>query len=428
MKRKALKSISAALLAALVAAVLPACRLITTSPTDAGVGVVVKPGVQALPSESAENVSTEETPPADTEETNAPAGIETAQSEPEAVSPAPIYRNYLTGKDAPTDASGLRPIAVVVDNSAPALAHQTGLDMADVLYEMPTAPGITRFLAIYSDYRSAPEICNVREGKAHDVKLASQYNAVLICHGGHADDNADYDFYTAVKRIYGSENAYINTQKEPAWSAQNGDKFGTLKYYSDGYRADLKYDTVVNPEAVDFTVSQKKYSPFAAEGNTINGEAARAFDMTEALPSGGAATGITLRFTAAGVFSPLEKNVSFKYSASEEKYLRFEDSAPHVDSQSGKQLIFDNVLVLCADAKYIAGDSETDPLTTSVAVYGSGTGYYASHGRSVSVVWVNTAEEGLKLYSPTGETALSVGNTYIGFVDRTNPSAVTVSG
>lgn len=424
MKRRKIQKALAAVMVLVAVLSFGACRLVPDASSDAAVSVVLKPSVPAqtdgaVPTDAAEPTAspTESEAPAATEETEAPAQLP----------PVPTYQNPLTGTLVDVDPSGLRPIAVVVDNSTAARAHQTGLERADILYETLTAPGITRFLAVYSDYRTVPEICNVRAGKVHDVKLASQYNAVLICHGGHADDNADYDFVTAMKRIYGSEYAYINTQKEPAWSAQNGETLGTLKCYTDGYRSDLKYDTVVSPAAIEFTAAQKKYSDFSAAGYSVSGEVKRAYDIASGLPAGETATGVTVKFTAAGAFSPLEKTVSFKYSAADGKYLRFEDSAPHVDASSGRQLAFDNVLVLRADVRYIAGDSEIDPLTTSVAVYGSGTGYYLSGGRYVSIVWVNTAEEGLTLYSPGGEIALAAGNTYIGYVDRTNDGAVTLT-
>lgn len=334
------------------------------------------------------------------------------------------FINPLTGESVPLDAEGVRPIAVVVDNASGALAHQSGLSGADVLYETLTAPGITRFLAIYSDYRSMPTVCNVRAGRVYDVIAAKNFNAVLIAHGGLSSPDAKYDFYSATASVYGSENAYIDTSKDPAWAASNASVLGTTVYYGDNYRTDLKYDTVVTKAAIDYSLIN---SGFASEGHGIGGGASNPFKLSDEAPDGDSAASVTLSFTATGVSSSLVKNVTFRYGAETGTYLRFEDSRPHVDAASGKQLEFKNVVVLMTDVSYIAGESDVDPLTTDVAVYGSGSGYYFCRGKYVPLVWINTAETGLKLYTSAGELELMRGNTYVGYVSRANPAAVKIT-
>lgn len=423
MKRKLTKKAIAAVMFAAVILFTASCQLISTAPSGTEGNIIIsKDPIYSGTETTAE--ATEATV-ATTEETS--ASTVPSETTHEIVQIGPLYENPLTKTDASLDPSGLRPMAVVVDNNANALAHQTGLTAADILCETLTAPGITRFLAVYSDYRAAPEICNVRAARVHDVDLAAIFDAFLVCHGGHADTTAEYDFSSAVKKAYGSVDAYIDTMAEPAWNARNGDALGTIRYY-DSYRTDLRYDTVVTPAAIEFTATGEAGSAFSRSGASIYGAVKNPFTYSDARPSGSAASEVALTFTATGVSSNLTKNVTFKYSAEKNAYLRYEGARAHVDSQSGEQLAFTNLVVLLTDVKYIAGDSDADPLTTSVTVYGSGTGYVFSGGRCTEVIWVNTAESGLMLYTTSGALSLLGGNTYIGYLNKAYDGGVKVTG
>lgn len=419
MKRKNTKqTVAVMIVAAIILLAVTSCQIITTSDGTGGSNIVISRDPLYQSADAAETT-------APTVQTVAEATTVAPTETTEALAPiSPLYINPLTKKGADADASGLRPMAVVVDNNVNALPHQTGLCEADVLYETLTAPGITRFLALYSDYRAVDEICNVREARAHDVRIAAGYSAFLVCHGGHSDTTEEYDFFTAVKRAFGSEKGYVDTMEESAWNARNGEKLGTIRYY-DNYRTDLRYDTVVTPEAIEFT--ENGGSTFRQSGASIKGECKNPFVYADGAV-GDNATEATLTFTASGVSSNLEKVVTWKYDGDAEKYMRFEGARPHVDAKSGEQLAFTNVVVLLTDVKYIAGDSDVDPLTTDVAVYGSGTGYCLSGGRCTSIIWVNTEKSGLRLYTADSSLSLVPGSTYVGYLDKANAGAVKIGG
>ena len=418
MKRKNTKKAIAAVIFAAVILFTASCQLITTEPSETEGNIIIsKDPVYTV----AETTEAEPTAAA----TEAEATTVPTETTREVVAVSPAYENPLTKTAAERDPSGLRPMAVVVDNNQNALPHQTGLAAADILCETLTAPGITRFLAVYSDYRAVPEICNVRAARVHDVDLASVFGAFLVCHGGHADSTEEYDFSSAVKKAYGSSDAYIDTMAEPAWNARNGEILGTIRYY-DNYRTDLRYDTVVTPSAIEYTATGTAGSAFTRSGASIYGAAKNPFTYSDAPLSGKNAAEVSLTFTATGVSSNLTKNVTFKYNAEKNAYLRYEGARAHTDSQSGEQLAFTNLVVLLTDVKYIAGDSDADPLTTSVSVYGSGTGYVFSGGSYTEVVWMNTAGGGLVLYTASGVLSLARGNTYVGFMNKANADSVKV--
>ena len=339
--------------------------------------------------------------------------------------PEPQYPNALTGELEVLDASNLLPLAVVVDNCAAALERQSGILEADVLYETLAAPGVTRFLSIYADYRTTGVISNLRSARASDLKIAAQYGAVLACNGYHSSSDSDSDFLS-VRSALGS-GAYINTMREPAWTSESSELLGTIRRFdSTGGRSDISYDTLLTPEAIEYLLGSQKYSEFTKNGGSLEGEVKNAPVFSDQPITGKGADRVTLTFTASGGDSALVKSVSFGYDEESGKYARYEGFRPHVDSETGEQLEFSNVLALLTDVKYIDGDSDENPLTVDVGVYGSGTGYYFNGGKYISVIWVNTKDAGLKFYTSTGELLLLGGNTYVAYLDRKNASAVGI--
>ena len=88
--------------------------------------------------------------------------------------------NPLTGIVS-ADRSSHRAIAVVISNH-PSARPQTAIDEADVVYEVLTEGGITRFLALYqSEY--PVKIGPVRSARDYFIKLAEGYNALFLAHG-----------------------------------------------------------------------------------------------------------------------------------------------------------------------------------------------------------------------------------------------------
>ena len=92
--------------------------------------------------------------------------------EPSAPEVKVVY-NPLTGE--PGYDEGLlntRPMSVMVSNIKVALP-QYGLDSADICYEMETEGGITRIMAIFSDYKSMPKVGPVRSARHPFIEFSS---------------------------------------------------------------------------------------------------------------------------------------------------------------------------------------------------------------------------------------------------------------
>lgn len=341
------------------------------------------------------------------------------------------YINPLTGlKTNNKDASALKPLAVIVDNVDAAYAHQTGLTQADILYETLVAPGITRFTALISDYSALKDICNIREAYMEHIDIVGSHNAVLVAHGG-ATHLGDF-VSVAAARFGGGWNenlqkntyGYINTMKDIAFTAEGGERYGTIKYYKDDetYRKDIGFDTLLTSSAVA-AIFGSKASAFAQSGATEKGTAQSfAFvDLTETKVMNGAeANEVKLSFTMDNYSGT--KSVSYVYDAELGMYLRYQGASnkAHKDSVTGAQLAFTNVLTLFTDvtSSVAAGDA----VVTSTAVVGEGTGYYFYGGEAVEIKWSKSAWDGALTLTDKDGNALELarGTTYVAYLDNTN--------
>lgn len=108
------------------------------------------------------------------EETRLPS--DPVSSEPE----KEVYYSPLTG-EAGYDESLLlnRPVAVMVNNIEQSLP-QRGISKADIVYEMPVEGGITRLMAVFSDYHDLPEIGSIRSARHDYVELALPLDAIYL--------------------------------------------------------------------------------------------------------------------------------------------------------------------------------------------------------------------------------------------------------
>ncbi len=405
--KKAMKKLVAAALAALVATtVCTGCnRNNNESTTGDPFATMPDQTTQSTESSSTESSSTESSSSSSSETPVAP--------------PEMNGFNVLTGQPTPNNISYTRPVAIVVDNVTAAYATQTGLDQADVLYEALVAPGITRFLMVTADYRLLDKVSNIRSGRDYHMDFAAYHNAVLVCHGG--SNTPNYDFFTLAAERYGNRFGFVDTSVERyfAW-ADDGNKYGTIESTD---RKDLANNTVFKPTAMSDLLASSA-SKFIAEGKgTLSGQTKDSlkfeqYGTKKDLSGASSATEVTLKFKCQG--SSNVKNVSFTYDAETGKYLRSQDGNPHLDSQTGKQLGFTNVITLFTNVEAKSTGIENDPTMTimnTVSESGKGHGYYFTDGKVISIFWEADGET-LKLEEESGaELTLNTGNTYIGYLD-----------
>ncbi|XJZ27639.1 DUF3048 domain-containing protein [Bacillota bacterium Lsc_1132] len=102
-----------------------------------------------------------------------------AEKKPEAQKQFP-YSFPLTGKGSETKTNG-RAIAIMINNH-PKARPQSGLQKADLVYELLAEGDITRFLAVFQSEK--PDIIGpIRSARGYYVELAKGLDALYIAHG-----------------------------------------------------------------------------------------------------------------------------------------------------------------------------------------------------------------------------------------------------
>ena len=86
----------------------------------------------------------------------------------------------LTGEWVDPEVNQNRPVAIMINNIGEAMP-QSGIGQADVIYEMVVEGGITRLMAVFSDYSGLEKIGQVRSARQYYVRAAEQLDAIF-CH------------------------------------------------------------------------------------------------------------------------------------------------------------------------------------------------------------------------------------------------------
>jgi len=140
----------------------------------------------------------------------------------------------LTGLPVADGAAGSRPsVAVKIDN-APEARPQSGLDVADVVYEEVVEGGVTRFIAVF--HSTAPGLAGpVRSVRPMDPDILAAYRGLVAYSGGIPafvsllrkapvqDVNVDVatDAYSWDKKRSAPHNEYVSPEK--LWPKAKGD-------------------------------------------------------------------------------------------------------------------------------------------------------------------------------------------------------------
>lgn len=228
-----------------------------------------------------------------------------------APSPTPSDLSFTTGLPFEGD---YKPVIAIIENLS-SVRPQTGLQTADVVYEVPVESSITRFVCVFSD--NVPEkIMPVRSARVPFIYIQHEWNAVFMHFGGSGDtyDHNDYSFY-------------------------GHELYGDLKYDVDGlkgkwkdyfYRAeniDAPHNVVANPFK-----AQKLYDYKPQPLGWL-------FDTNVVYP------GDTVSEIKLALCSTDEDYVSYTYDAKTNSYLRFMDGKPFTSAETGNQVSVKNLIV-----------------------------------------------------------------------------------
>jgi hypothetical protein len=316
---------------------------------------------------------------------------ETETTEPES-EPEPILPHVhpLTGIPTEMDASAIRPIFVSIENSGRAYP-QSGLDQADVVYEMMVEGGITRFLAVYhSSLPSNTVIGPIRSARHDFYDLTREYDAVLV-HAG------------------ASPQAYALIQARKVKDIDEITMGGPFFRSKDRKMPHNLYTRAADMK--QFTVKRGYEDSGLLQSFTF-------FSKDQGLVGGQPAQTVHISFHS-------KYKVSYEFSDDNQTYTRYMRGKPHFDNTTGQPLTAVNIVVQFT--KYRSIDKED---RQEVAIVGEGEGYIIQNGAYSEIRWKkDSSSDRTKLYSLDGQPVnFKPGNTFwhivsdsIGKVDWQNP-------
>ena len=339
----------------------------------------------------------------------------------------------LTGRkrsdDYPTDQS---PVAVMVNNFKSSYGNdafpQWGIGDADVMYEMVTEGGITRLMAVFSDYKTMPSVGPIRSTRDAHVQLVLPYNPLIVHEGASifaermlgagvgADEYTPEDFsmYDYRTRDAYNKNPLLNTHV-------------------------IEWDTELidqgrEPEAAAYTTADLLTTAVETALDT-SGEPSPIFNFIPyTSPARKLADGNAdkMHFQFSGFGDGWGSYyTSFDYNKTLGAFQKTDTKGdPHIDNNTGEQLSFENVFLLFTEITPYSDQGLDVKDLTFVDLSLGGYGYYFSNGSYEKVRWLKgLPHEPLRIVDFDGheiDVAINTGKSYIAFTDNSKVTQCTI--
>lgn len=263
-------------------------------------------------------------------------------------------------------------LAVKIDNSTVS-RPQEGLDLADLVFDIPVEGGISRLLALYQS-RVPSEIGPVRSVREVDPKLLSPFGAFFAYSGG------DGRVVAAIRQV-------AIDVGDPA--------LGTVAYRRAADRP-APYDLMLDPEAALVGAQSDVGTPsWLAFGEAPSGDPA-----------------VTVEITSSN-----RHQVTYGYSATDGGYLRFHGSQPHL-AASGEQIIATNVIVLVVEELQTGRTDSSGSPVPDYDVLGTGEAVVFRDGVALTGRWERgRLTDFFRFFDDAGQQiSLAPGTTWIHLV------------
>lgn len=322
--------------------------------------------------------------------------------------PKLYFQNPLTGEEKQSGyPDGKSPVAVMVNNI---MANgkenawpQSGLSDADVVYEMETEGGITRYMAVFGDYAKMPTTGPVRSARDQFVQLMIPMQALYAHVGGSS-------YAKDMLSMYG-------------WSDRDMDGYSQDITWLDTERAKTRakeHCSFTSGEKISAAIAKNNLSDENKERNLFNWVK---YDEAQRIPEGGEATKMYWRFS--NIYDCFfTYNKDSKTYTKEHRYIPQDYKKPLIDTNYGEKLVeFDNVFVLWTQIERYPDKNMPNgkSVLSNVDMDFGGIGYYFSKGSYEKVRWMKgVATDVLKIVDASGyekDVPINTGKSYVAFVD-----------
>lgn len=281
----------------------------------------------------------------------------------------------LTGIGTKEESSD-RAVAVVVNNH-PKARPQSGLNKADIVYEVLAEGDVTRFVAIFQSEK--PEkVGPVRSAREYFIDLASGYDSFFIAHG-YSPEAKQMLESGVIDNINGMQ--YDGTLFKRA-DFRKAPHNSYITYENIVKGADKKgYQLDKAPDPAEFLSSE--------EAGQLDGTPVEEFMVSYGTPS---------------------FDLIYEYDADQQKYHRFNGSDETVDLESKEPVLLDNILVVQMNHQVVDKAGRRDIDLTS-----GGKGYLFQKGKVNEIQWKNEAGR-IVPYKDGSKAGFVPGKTWINIV------------
>jgi hypothetical protein len=295
-----------------------------------------------------------------------------------------------------------RPIAVKVSQFPRRVRPQSGLSLADLVFEHYAEAGVTRMTAIFLG-NDAPKVGSIRSARLLDLVLAESYDAMLVTSGSSAGVLNALSRTPFYDRVIAEATGY----DECPPLCREGTEASTNNL---------------------FASTTDVWSTASSLG--LNGRQALDGMAFAPLPPPGGMPVATVHID----FQPNYNIAEWRFDAASGRYLRWMDTetaelAPQTDAINGQQLSAANVVVLYAN--HVTSDIPEDfgnggHCGYEIQVWGSGPARVFRNGQMYEVTWVRFSQTDVIGLVGAGNQIfpLTPGNTWFAIVDFDSPTAV----
>jgi len=302
--------------------------------------------------------------------------------------------NILSGLEISDIVANSRPLAFMVDNNIPA-RPQSGLHLADIVFEVVDEAGITRYVAIYSSY-DAEIVGPMRSARIYYAEIARGFDPVYTFWGTYTDA------YETLKLMHmdlldGNSDAYVPytdsgwrdySRIEPGEDTAHTAFMSTVK---------IKEDAVKHGYSLDGGQSPLRFKADAVESER------------------GDVSDITIDF------SDNRFKVDFKYNENENNYQRYLAGSLHTDHETGRHIAVNNVIVMITD---IEGpiDEAGHMVVRTTGTGDIGKAFYFIDGNVIEGTWERTSIlDPFKYKDNNGNLMLfNRGSTWVAMIQSTS--------
>lgn len=310
-----------------------------------------------------------------------------------------------------------RPILVMVENDI-TVRPQSGLSLADIVYEAVAEGGITRFMGVFycGAQSDVAQVAPIRSARIYFVNFAAEYNTPIYMHVGGANCGRD----EATGQCVSNPKAFaIEALAKLGWRKQGGNDFDTtgdigkpVLFRIDNRRGnptpDITEHTMVGSLPAAWREAEKRgyTGRMPNDKPWLSGFKAWKTDLNLII-SGVPATDVKFEFWK----NYTDFDVEWKYDSTSKTYLRFNAGTPHMDFDTKQQLSATNVIVQFAK-ETLLGDYGKH---LYYDVLGSGTGYVFQNGVAIDVTWKKVKQTDRTIFTNRAgkEIVFAPGNIWV---------------